>query len=163
MVRSLFGRALDMSRLEYHSIDLTEMTHESFQRNEEVRGSSDRSFGLVFAAVFGLIGLFPLLLGNALRPWSLIIAMAFLVTALLFPRILAPFNRLWLKFGFLLHRIVSPIVLGIMFYLVVTPIGLLMRLVGQDPLRLRFDKGAASYWIERIPPGPAPEDLKNQF
>ena len=87
----------------------------------------------------------------------------FLLLAALVPGVLAPANRLWTKFGLLLHHIVSPIALGILFFLVVTPTGLLMRLFGKDPLRLRFDPDADSYWIKRDPPGPAADSLKNQF
>jgi len=87
----------------------------------------------------------------------------FLLLAVLVPRVLAPANRLWTKFGLLLHHIVSPLALGVLFFLVVTPTGLLMRLFGKDPLRLRFDPAADSYWIKRDPPGPAADSLKNQF
>jgi hypothetical protein len=137
--------------------------HESFARHEEVRGSSDRSFGIVFAVVFAAIGLAPLAFGGGLRIWSVLVGAAFLVVALALPRVLAPLNRLWLRFGLLLHRIVSPIVLGIMFYLVITPIGLFMRAMGKDLLRLKFDQRLPSYWIERVPPGPSPESIKDQF
>jgi len=117
----------------------------------------------VFAIVFALIGLSPLFVGRAIRFWSLAVCAIFLVCALVFPSVLAPLNRVWLRFGLLLHKIVSPVVLGIMFYLVITPIGLLMRALGKDPLRLKFDKQSNSYWIERVPPGPTPESLKDQF
>lgn len=93
----------------------------------------------------------------------MVVAGAFLLLAMLIPQVLAPANRLWTKFGLLLHNIVSPIALGILFFLVVTPTGLLMRLFGKDPLRLRFDPAASSYWIKRDPPGPAADSLKNQF
>jgi hypothetical protein len=83
--------------------------------------------------------------------------------ALLWPAVLAPLNRIWTRFGLLLHRIVSPVVLGVMFFGVVTPMGLVMRALGKDPLRLRFDPAARTYWIERRPPGPAPDTLNNQF
>ena len=76
---------------------------------------------------------------------------------------LAPLNKWWTKLGVLLYRIVSPVVLGLLFYLTVTPIALLLRLLGKDPLRLRRDPDGASYWIDRTPPGPAPESMKNQF
>ncbi len=79
------------------------------------------------------------------------------------PSLLAPLNRVWTKFGLLLHKVVSPIVLGVMFYLVITPTGLLMRLFGKDPLRLKFDGTAKSYWIPREPPGPKPDSIKDQF
>ena len=139
------------------------MGHESYSRDEKVEGSSDRSFGLVFAGFFAVIGLLPLLLGRSPRIWALGIGGLFLLAALVIPSVLAPLNRLWLKLGLLLHRIVSPIALGIMFYMVITPMGLLMRATGKDFLKLRLDPSASSYWIEREPPGPAPESLKNQF
>ena len=139
------------------------MAHESFQREEQVQGSSNRSFGLVFATVFASVGLLPLFFGGSIRSWALIVAGAFALAACAFPKVMAPLNVLWTKVGLLLHRVVSPIVLGIMFFLVFTPIGLLMRLLGNDPLRLGFDKNARSYWIERTPPGPPPESLKDQF
>lgn len=139
------------------------MGHESFDRDEAVGGSSDRSFGLVFAVVFLVIALVPWAFGGKFRVWSLGVAAAFGVVAFAAPGILAPLNRLWLRFGQLLHRIVSPLVLGIMFFLVITPIGLLMRALGKDPLRRRFDRGAPTYWIPREPPGPAPDSFSDQF
>jgi hypothetical protein len=139
------------------------MAHESYTRDEGVQGSSNRSFGLVFAGVFALITFLPLISGGGLRLWAIVPAVAFLVAALTFPRVLTPLNRLWMRFGLLLHRIVSPVVLGIMFFGVITPMGVIMRMLGKDPLRLRLDKAAASYWIERTPPGPAPETFKDQF
>jgi len=129
----------------------------------EVKGSSDRAFGLVFSAVFAIITLYPLLGSGTIRIWSLIVAGIFLLLALIRPVVLAPANRLWMKFGEMLHRIVSPLALGIVFYFTVMPTGLLLRLFSNDPLRLRFDPTAKSYWIKREPPGPAAESLKNQF
>jgi hypothetical protein len=137
--------------------------HESYERREDVKGSSDRSFGVVFAVVFTLIGLFPLAFGGAVRLWSLSVGAVFLALALAAPSLLSPLNRIWLRFGLLLHRIVSPLVLGIMFFLVITPTGVLMRALGKDLLRLKFDQGSSSYWIERVPPGPPPESLRDQF
>ena len=139
------------------------MAHESYARDESVQGSPNRSFGLLFAVVFALIGLLPLMFGGDARPWALVLAALFLLAALAFPAVLTPLNRWWMRFGLLLHRIVSPFVLGIMFFGVITPIGLVMRLFGKDPLRLQLDKSAGSYWIERTPPGPAPETFKDQF
>ena len=139
------------------------MAHEDFARVAPVEGSSNRSFGLVFAAVFLIIALFPLISGGAFRWWSAALAFAFGTTALMMPTLLHPLNRAWTRLGVLLHRVVSPIILGFMFYAVVTPIGLLMRALGKDPLRLRFDGDASSYWIARTPPGPTPERLKDQF
>jgi len=139
------------------------MGHESYTREEHVEGSSNRSFGVVFAVVFAIIGLLPLLFGRAPRLWALAVAALFLAVALLVPGLLAPLNRLWLRLGLLLHRVVSPVAMGIVFFGVITPMALVMRLLGKDPLRLRFDRNAPTYWIERHPPGPAPESLKDQF
>jgi hypothetical protein len=139
--------------------------HEDFTRKETVQGSSDRFFGFAMAAFFGLVALFPLLHGtlSSVRWWALVVAAAFLALALLWTTPLHPLNRLWLKLGLLLSKIVSPIVMMVLFYATVTPIGILMRLAGKDPLRLRRDAAAASYWIPREPPGPAPDSMKQQF
>ena len=138
-------------------------THEDFSRSHETKRSSDRGFGLVFAAVFAVIGLWPLVGGGALRWWALAVAAAFLAVALVAPRLLGPANRLWTRFELLLHRLVSPVIAGLLFYVAVTPTGLILRLFGKDPLRLRLDASAKSYWIERRPPGPSPESMPHQF
>lgn len=138
-------------------------THESFARDQQVKGSSDRSFGIVFTVVFAIIGLVPLIHGGALRLWSLIVAAAILAIALIYPRLLAPANRLWMKFGLLLHRVTNPIIMGFVFYLAVVPTALVLKMLGKDPLRRKLDKEAASYWILREPPGPPPDSMKNQF
>ena len=138
--------------------------HEHTPRHtSQLQSSSDRSFGFVFAAVFLIVALYPLLHAGGIRIWAAIVSGLFLLLAALVPTILAPANRAWTKFGLLLHNIVSPLALGILFFLVVTPPGLLMRLFGKDPLRLRFDPAATSYWIKRDPPGPAADSLNNQF
>lgn len=139
------------------------MSHEDLTREDEIEGSSDRSFGIVFAVVFLIIALFPLLHAGAVRWWSVGVSAAFAVVAFTVPSILALPNRLWMKFGLLLAKIVSPIALGILFFLVFTPIGLLMRLAGKDPMRLKADPNAKSYWIDREPPGPPPQSMTNQF
>jgi predicted membrane metal-binding protein len=140
-----------------------QQTHEDFAREEEVKASSERTFGFVFAAVFAIIGLWPLVHGNSVRLWSLGIGAAFLIVALAAPKILAPLNRLWMKFGLLLHAIVNPVVMAFLFFSTVTPIALFMRLRGKDPLRLKLDPAARSYWIERTPPGPSPDTMPRQF
>ena len=139
--------------------------HEDFGRKEEVKGSSDRSFGLVMAAFFALVGLAPLLHAphDSVRVWALGLASAFFLLAVLWRAPLRPLNTLWHKLGLLLFHIVSPLALGLLFYLTITPIGLLMRACGKDPLRLRRDPSAASYWIPRDPPGPPPASMKHQF
>jgi hypothetical protein len=135
--------------------------HEDLKRDDAPKPSSDRGFGMVFAAVFAIVGCWPLLDGAAPRLWALAIAAAFLAATWLAPRTLGPLNRLWTRFGLLLARVMNPLVLGLLFYGVVTPMGLVMRMLGKDPLRRRFEPGAQSYWIERRPPGPAP--MSRQF
>ena len=139
------------------------MIHEELAREEQIEGSSDRGFGVVFAAVFLIIALWPLIYGQSLRWWSVIVAVLFALVAWLRPRLLSLPNKAWTRLGILLGRIVSPIALGIVFFLVVTPIGALMRLAGKDPLRLKFDRSSESYWIRRDPPGPKPDSLTSQF
>lgn len=143
------------------------MAHEVFDRNEEVKGSSERSFGLVMATFFLLVTLLPLLHKplsyDSVRWWALALSAVFASLAFLWTAPLAPLNKLWTKFGLLLHLIVSPIILGLLYYVSVVPIALLMRAFGKDPLSLRRDANASSYWIERTPPGPAPDTMKNQF
>ncbi len=124
---------------------------------------SERSFGVVFACVFTLIGIVPWLLGHGLRSWALIVAVIFLAAAYLAPRLLTPLNRLWFRFGLLLHHIVNPVIMALIFYGAVLPTGLAVRAFGKDLLRLRRDPQAESYWIEREPPGPAPESMTRQF
>ncbi len=115
------------------------------------------------AAAFIILALAPLVRGRAVRWWSLLAGAAFLLCALLYPRILGPLNRLWLKFGLVLHAIVSPVVMALIFYSTVTPIGLLLRWLGKDPLQLRLDRSTDTYWIERHPPGPHPHTMLRQF
>ncbi len=139
--------------------------HEDFSREETIEGSSDRVFGMVMAAFFALVGLLPLVFGATagIRWWSIVIAGVFGTLAWLRPASLAPLNRLWLRLGLLLSKVVSPVILGLLFFVTITPIGLLMRATGKDPLRLRKRESESSYWIERDPPGPDPETMKNQF
>jgi len=139
------------------------MIHEDIRREDEVEGSSDRSFGLVFAAVFLIIAAWPVIFRPGWRWWALAISAIFLLLALLSPRVLAPLNKQWMKFGLLLAHIVSPIALGILFYIAFFPIGLLMRLFGADPMRLKMDRQAATYWVTRQPPGPPPQSMDRQF
>ena len=126
-------------------------------------GGSDRGFGMVAALVFTGVGGWPLLDGAPPRWWALAAAGAVLAIALVKAHWLAPFNRLWFRFGLVLGRIVNPVVLAVIYVAVVTPTGLVMRARGKDPLRLRRDPRAASYWIRRDPPGPEPGSMTNQF
>ena len=126
---------------------------------DDVKISSNRSFGIVFFIVFLLIALYPLTYGGEIRIWSLIISIIFLTLGLLNSKILAPLNKIWFKFGILLGKIVSPLIMGIIFFLVVTPIGFIMRLLGKDVLNLKYNKNK-SYWIEKNGPK---SKMKNQF
>lgn len=139
------------------------MAHEDLTRVERVEGSSNRSFGLVFAVVFLVIAAWPILDGRALRWWAAVIAATFALLAVLYPSVLTLPNRWWTKFGLLLSKVVSPIALGLLFFGVITPLGAVMRLTGKDPLRLQLDRKTDSYWIPRDPPGPPPESMTNQF
>jgi hypothetical protein len=125
--------------------------------------SSNRSFGITLAGFFAIVAIWPLFKGQDLRVWALVITGLFLLPALLFPKVLKPLNLVWFKFGLVLHKIISPIVLGIMFYALLTPMALIARVLKKDLLRLKLDKHLPSYWIPRDPPGPSPESLSNQF
>jgi hypothetical protein len=138
-------------------------SHEDFSRAETPEGSSDRTFGLVFAIFFLAIGLWPLHRVGLPRWWSLSLSSVCLLLALARPAVLHPANVLWTRLAVLLNKVVSPVVTGVLFYLVFTPVGLLMRLSGKDPLRLKFESNTKSYWIERRPPGPPPETMAQQF
>tara|TARA_Y100000591_G_C21664480_1_gene609568 strand:+ start:201 stop:587 length:387 start_codon:yes stop_codon:yes gene_type:complete len=125
----------------------------------EINRSSNRSFGLVFFIVFILIGIYPILHQESLRIWSIIIAVLFLILGLFNSKILTPLNRIWFKFGIVLGKIVSPVIMGIIFFLVVTPIGLIMKILGKDLLNLKFNKNK-SYWIKK---NDLKSKMKNQF
>jgi hypothetical protein len=139
------------------------MAHESLQRPEQAQGSSDRAFGFVFALAFVAIGAYPWFFGGAARTWALGAGVAFATAALVVPGLLGPANRLWALLGKVLHKVMSPLVLGAMFFLVVTPMGIVMRWLGKDPLRLRFEPELPSYWLDRTPPGPQPSSFSDQF
>ena len=126
---------------------------------DDVKISSNRSFGIVFFVVFLLIALYPLIYGGEIRIWSLIISIIFLILGLLNSKILSPLNKIWFKFGILLGKIVSPLIMGIIFFFVVTPTGFIMRLLGKDLLNLKYSKNK-SYWIEKNGPK---SKMKNQF
>ena len=113
-----------------------------------IKIGSNRSFGIVFFIVFLIISLFPLIKGNDLRIWSLLISLMFLVLGLMNSSILGPLNKLWFKFGLLLGSIVSPIVMGIVFFCVITPIAIIMKILGKDLLNLKFSN-VRTYWIKR--------------
>jgi hypothetical protein len=138
-------------------------THESFRREEKIGPGSERSFGIVMATAFVVLAMLNWWREGHVWPWLGGIAIVFLFAAYLCPVALKPLNWLWFKFGLLLHAVVNPIVMGLLFYLAVLPTGLIMRVMGKDMLRLRREPESASYWIVRRPPGPAPETMKDQF
>ena len=125
----------------------------------DIKISSNRSFGVVFFIVFLLIALYPLLNNNEIRLWSLIVSVLFLILGILNSKILSPLNKIWFKFGLILGKIISPIIMGIIFFLVVTPIGFIMKLLGKDLINLKFNN-EKSYWIEKSGPK---SKMKNQF
>ena len=126
---------------------------------DNIKIGSNRSFGVVFFVVFLLIALYPLINSQDIRLWSLIISIIFLVLGLANSKILTPLNKVWFKFGIFLGKIISPIIMGIIFFLVVTPIGLLMRALGKDVLNLKYNV-YKSYWIKKNGPK---NKMKNQF
>jgi hypothetical protein len=137
--------------------------HETFDREDAVEMSSDRSFGLIVGGVSALIGAIGFFRDSPHWIWWSGAAALLLGAALVAPGVLGPLNRLWTRFGLLLAAIVSPVVLAMLFYLCITPVAMLMRWVGKDPLRLRLHPEAESYWIRRDPAGPEPDTLKNQY
>ena len=126
---------------------------------DEVKIGSNRSFGIVFFIVFLIIAIYPFLNQGELRLWSLIVSIIFLILGLLNSKLLLPLNKIWFRFGILLGKIVSPLVMGIIFFFVVTPIGILMRILKKDLLNLKFNK-KTTYWIEKNGPK---SKMKNQF
>ena len=129
-------------------------------KNSKIKISSNKSFGIVFFTVFLIIAIWPLLNGYEIRYWSLIISIVFLILGILNSKILTPLNKIWLKIGILLGKFASPIVMGIVFFLVVTPTGFIMKLAGKNLLRLKKVNNINTYWIKK-------EDfktsMKNQF
>ena len=126
---------------------------------QKIKTSSNKSFGIVFFIVFLIIALYPMIKGGDLRLWSLIVSLIFLILGLINSNILTPLNRLWFKFGIFLGKIVSPIILGTIFFLIVTPTGLLLRLFGKDVINLKYNKNN-SYWIKKTGPK---SNMKDQF
>ena len=125
----------------------------------DVKISSNRSFGVVFFIVFLLIALYPVINKEEIRVWSLIVSLIFLVLGLLNSKILYPLNQIWFKFGVFLGRIISPLIMAIIFFFVVTPIGFIMRALRKDILNLRYNT-KKTYWIEKTGPK---SKMKNQF
>tara|TARA_B100001175_G_scaffold151142_1_gene128089 strand:+ start:233 stop:616 length:384 start_codon:yes stop_codon:yes gene_type:complete len=126
---------------------------------KDIKISSNRSFGIVFFVVFFIIAVYPIFKGGDLRTWSIVISLIFLVLGILNSKLLLPLNKIWFKFGLFLGKLVSPIVMGIIFFLVVTPIGLFMKLLGKDLINLKLNK-KNTYWVEKEE---QKSKMKNQF
>ena len=131
----------------------------NLKTNNNIKISSNRSFGIVFFVVFLLIALYPITYSGDIRIWSLIISLIFLILGFLRSKILTPLNKLWFKFGLFLGKIVSPLIMGVIFFFVVTPTSLIMRMLGKDVLNLKKNNDK-SYWIEKSGPK---DKMKNQF
>lgn len=121
--------------------------HENYDRVEKIKLGSEKAFGITFAAVFALLALAPMIFGHGLRLWALIISLLFAATAFVRPSYLQKPNHYWMRFGLFLNRLVSPIILALLFFGVFLPIGLLMRAFGKDVLNLKYKKHTSSYWI----------------
>ena len=121
---------------------------------------SNRNFGLVFFVFFLIIGLWPLLETNEIRYWSIFFSIIFFLLGITNSKLLNPLNKIWFNFGILLGKVISPLIMGIIFFLVVTPIGVIMRVFGKDILSLKYNKKNKSYWIEKNGPK---SRMKNQF
>ena len=126
---------------------------------QEIKISSNRSFGIVFSIFFSLVGIYLLLNNSPVYYWSFLISLIFLILGLLNSKILGPLNQVWFKFGILLGKVVSPIVMGIIFFLVITPIAILLKIFGKDVLKLKLNNNE-TYWIEKNEPK---SDMKKQF
>tara|TARA_Y100000389_G_C17315066_1_gene440020 strand:- start:463 stop:849 length:387 start_codon:yes stop_codon:yes gene_type:complete len=127
---------------------------------DNIKIGSNRSFGIVFFILFLLVSLYPLTNDESIRYWSLIISMFFLILGLLNSNLLSPLNKIWFRFGILLGKLISPFIMGVIFFLVVTPIGLIMKIIKKDLLNLKFRKDKETYWIEKTEPK---SKMKNQF
>ena len=128
-------------------------------KNNKIKIGSNKNFGIVFFVVFFVISFYPLLENENIRVWSLLLSLVFLILGLINSKILTPLNKIWFKFGIFLGNFISPIVMGIVFYLVVTPISLIMRAIGKDVLNIKKSK-KKSYWIEKNGPK---SKMKNQY
>ena len=130
------------------------------QANVLVKMGTEKNFGIVFSAIFIIVGLLPLIDSNSPKFWALGISLLFMLLAFLAPQTLKIPNKLWFKIGMLIGRIIGPICMAIVFATTIVPIGLILRLFGKDLLRLKMDPSAKSYWIKRID---EPQSMKYQF
>jgi saxitoxin biosynthesis operon SxtJ-like protein len=131
--------------------------------HRKVKSGSNRSFGLTFAVVLLIVAFWPVWSRGPIRLWALVAGLAFAGFALVAPDLLAPLNRAWFWLGQALHRVINPVLMALIYFGSVVPTGLILKMLGKDPLRLRRDRDAESYWVPRDPPGPQPGSMPKQF
>ena len=142
---------------------MADALHEDVSGGAQPPVSSPRNFGLWFTVIFAVVALLPLRSGYSIRTWALVVAAGFLAAALAAPGILQPLNLAWAQVGLAMGKVVNPIVLAIIFFGVITPMGWLLRKAGKDLLNTKWQPESKSYWILRDPPGPLPETMTKQF
>jgi len=138
-------------------------TNSNRDTSKPTKKLANRTFGLIFSAIFSLVALFPLISGNPLRLWAMILCVVFLLVSLALPALLTPLNQAWAKFGLLMHKITNPILMGLVFFLTVFPTGLILKLLGKDPMKRKQDASANSYWIMREQSKIEPSSFDQQF
>lgn len=140
--------------------------HEEHQSTHEIETSSDRSFGLTVGGILALIEAYRLWSSGMLDTLGIVllcVAAPLFLLGLIYPKALAPLNKAWTKLGFLMFKIVNPIIMFAIYVLTIVPIGLILKVMGKDPMRMKLEKDAKTYWIERDPAGPSPESMTKQF
>ena len=139
------------------------MMHENLKRKNNLVTPSDRSFGLVITSACVIVALYPLIATRTPHWWLLVVAAILFVLSLVKPNLLTPFNRIWTRFGLILGKFVNPIVLGLMYYLIIFPLALVLKLFGRDQMQRKFNSELETYWQNREPPGPTPGSMQNQY
>jgi len=142
---------------------MAQLFHQNPNNPSMLKTSSDRSLGFVFSVFFAVVGFWPFPKHGSFHAWALYVAATFLLIALIKPTLLTQLNRFWTALGFALHKIISPLILGVIFWGLFTPLAFFMRMFGKDFLDLNLCGSRDSYWVKRNPPGPAPETMPNQF
>ena len=137
--------------------------HENLQRRQNVKVSSERSFAFVFAGVFFIVGLLAIKNNQDLSHIAFGVGIFFLLCGLVYPKILRPLNIMWFKIGVCIFKITNPIIMGMLFFTTIVPLGLFMRLTGKNLLALRKEPSSKTYWVVRDPSGAEPASMKNQF
>lgn len=141
----------------------TEPKAKNGPKNDAPKALNNRPFGLIFAGIFVVIAAWPILFGGDFREWAGVIATAFAAAALIFPMALGPLNRAWAMFGQVMHKITNPLLMGLVFFVTVVPTGLILKLLGKDPLKRKLDHNTHSYWIKRDAHEITKESFDNQF